>query len=178
MSETTGRMRIVVMGVSGAGKSTVALALAARLGGVYLDADDLHDDAARAKMAAGVPLTDEDRAPWLGRVGLAFGTASETGPVVIACSALRRRYRDLIRAEATEPIFFAALELDEATLAKRVAARTDHFMPVSLLASQLETLEPLQPDEWGVTVSTRDSVPEVVARIVEALPDQGTIEST
>lgn len=161
----------MVMGVSGAGKSTVALALAARLGGTYLDADDLHDDAARAKMAAGVPLTDEDRAPWLGRVGLAFtGTAEmPVGPIVIACSALRRRYRDLIRADAGGPVFFAALALDEATLADRIASRPDHFMPVGLLPSQLATLEPLEPDETGVTVSSGMPVADVVDALVGAL---------
>lgn len=151
---------IVVMGVSGCGKSTVADRLARELGGLYLDADELHSPEAVAKMAAGVPLTDEDRAPWLERVGDRLADASHASPVVIACSALRRRYRDVLRERGGDVIFVhlaGPAELIEA----RMTARAEHYMPSSLLASQVATLEPLETGEVGVTLSIEHGVSQI-----------------
>lgn len=148
------------MGVSGSGKSTVGAALAARLGIPFADADDLHPAANVATMAAGIPLTDEDRWPWLALVGGALAAASTTG-LVMACSALRRSYRDAIRAAAPEAVF-VHLDLAREVLDEQVSGRTDHFMPASLLDSQLATLEPLDPDEAGLVVRER-AEPEMIA---------------
>lgn len=132
---------IVVMGPSGCGKTTIGCALATGLGWPFVDADDLHDAAARAKMAAGVPLDDADRAPWLARICQRLTELATAGPgVVLACSALRQRYRDTLRTAAPE-VHFVLPDADEATLSRRVAARRSHFMPATLVASQLATLE-------------------------------------
>jgi len=155
-------MAIVVMGVSGAGKSTIAEELAHRIGGRYLDADDLHPPANVAKMAAGIPLTDDDRMPWLAAVGDAIAAATQAGEApVVACSALRRRYRDALRATAPE-IFFVHLDGPADLLAARLHARADHFMPAALLSSQLATLEPLDPDERGTTIEIGGAPDEIV----------------
>lgn len=151
---------IVVMGVSGSGKSTVGRELARRLAVPFIDADDLHPPASRAKMAGGTPLTDADRAPWLEAVGRAIAEAG--AGAVVACSALRRRYREAIVAGAGKPVVFAHLCGDADLLRDRMAARTDHFMPPALLRSQLETLEPLDPTEPGRSFAVSDG-PEVVA---------------
>jgi gluconokinase len=151
---------IVVAGVSGSGKSTVGALVAERLGLRFVDADDLHPDANVAKMVAGIPLTDDDRWPWLRAVGADAAanpsaenpSAAKQGGLVVACSALRRAYRDAIRSEAPDTVF-ALLDGPPELLADRVAARRDHFMPSSLLASQLALLEPLDPDERGLTVA-------------------------
>ena len=140
---------LVVMGVSGSGKTTVAAAIAARVGALFLDADDFHPAANTAKMAAGVPLTDEDRWPWLALVGDEIARRVADGErVVMACSALRRRYRDVLRA-SSDDLVFAQLDGSRALLGERIGARTDHFMPVSLLGTQLRALEPLEKDERG-----------------------------
>lgn len=149
---------VVVMGVSGAGKTTIARMLAVAYDVPFIDADDLHSDAARAKMAAGHPLDGADRRPWLQRVAAA---AHEAGDVVVACSALRRRYRDALRRGAPG-VRFVELDVSRAELQQRVAARVDHFMPPNLLESQLATLEPLESDEAGVRV-TADADPATVA---------------
>ncbi|MGF2949313.1 gluconokinase [Microbacterium alcoholitolerans] len=156
---------IVVMGVSGAGKTTIAQLLAERLGAPFIDADDLHGPENVAKMSAGIPLTDEDRMPWLGRVGKALD--QHPAPVV-ACSALKRVYRDALRAHAPR-VRFVMLAADVERLAAQVSGRTDHFMPPALLQSQLETLEPLEADEPGMIVRV-DAEPDVlVGRVVENL---------
>lgn len=152
------------MGVSGSGKSTVGEYLAAELGVPFADADDLHPAANVAKMAAGHPLTDEDREPWLGLVGAELAAARGTG-LVMACSALTRRYRDLIRAEAPETVF-AYLHGSRELLAERMGARQGHFMPTTLLDSQLATLEEPGDDE-GVTVDI-EPAPEHIARQIAA----------
>lgn len=144
------------MGVSGAGKSTVGAALAERLDVSFADADSLHPEANVAKMAAGTPLTDDDRWPWLALVGHALASAEREG-LVIACSALRRAYRDAIRAMAPT-VQFVHLNVPAATLADRVASRPGHFMPSSLLGSQLQLVEPLESDEAGVTVDSDGGV--------------------
>ncbi|WP_214467476.1 gluconokinase [Microbacterium flavescens] len=158
-------MPLVVMGVSGSGKSTVAAAVAGALDGIYLDADDFHPPANVTKMVAGIPLTDEDRMPWLRVVGEAIVAQAARGRLpVVACSALRRRYRDALRATAGE-LFFVQLDGSPELLSARIGARPDHFMPPALLRSQLETLEPLEPDEQGVVVSVDQSVEHIVAAV-------------
>ncbi|ODN69530.1 gluconokinase [Methylobrevis pamukkalensis] len=141
---------IVVMGVSGCGKTTVAEALAARLGGSYLEADRLHLPASVARMAAGIPLTDEDRWPWLEAVAAAAAEARPR-PVVVACSALRRAYRDLLRARLG-PVRFVHLAGSRETIAARLAGRSAHFFDPALLDSQFATLEPPGTDEDAVTL--------------------------
>jgi carbohydrate kinase (thermoresistant glucokinase family) len=142
-------MRLVVMGVAGCGKSSLGAALATALALPFTDADDLHPAANRAKMAAGHPLTDNDRWPWLQAVGAVL--AAEAG--VVACSALRRSYRDRLR-ETAGPVQFLHLIAPREVIAERLAARRGHFMPLALLDSQLATLEPLAPAEgWTLNVS-------------------------
>ncbi len=148
------------MGPSGSGKSLVGAALAARLRGRFVDGDDLHPPANIAKMRAGTPLEDEDRMPWLAAVGHALAAGDE---IVVACSALRRSYRDAIRATASD-VWFVELVVQTGELRKRVSTR-DHFMPSALLDSQMATLEPLAADESGVRVANDAGLDEVVARI-------------
>jgi len=137
------------MGVSGCGKSSLGAALATALALPFTDADDLHPAANRAKMAAGQPLIDADRWPWLQAVGSVL--AADAG--VVACSALRRAYRDRLR-QAAARVQFLHLVAPPAVIAQRLAARQGHFMPAGLLDSQLATLEPLAPDEgWTLEVS-------------------------
>lgn len=144
---------VVVMGVAGCGKSTVGGLLAARLGLQFVDADDLHPPSNVAKMSAGAPLTDDDRRPWLARVAEVLRAGGDDGaPAVVACSALRRSYRDALRDGAGGDVAFVHLHGDRDLLARRIAARADHFMPPALLDSQLATLEPLAGDETGVVV--------------------------
>lgn len=151
--------RIVVMGVSGCGKSTVATLLAARLGVPYVDADDLHPATNVARMSAGIPLTDDDRAPWLDTVAATIAAAPDG--VVVACSALRRTYRDRLRAGAPGTVV-VHLDGTPELLAARIGARTDHFMPASLLGTQLATLERLADDEPG-TVLDVTATPDELA---------------
>lgn len=139
-------MKLVVMGVSGCGKSSLGAALAQALSLPFTDADDLHPPTNRAKMAASQPLTDADRWPWLDAVGAAL--AAQDG--VMACSALRRAYRDHLR-QIAGPLRFLHLDAPREVIATRLAERQGHFMPASLLDSQLATLEPLAPGE-GVTL--------------------------
>ncbi|NEM90721.1 gluconokinase [Galbitalea soli] len=158
---------IVVMGVSGSGKSTVGAALASRLRVPFVDADDLHPAANVAKMAAGHPLTDEDRWPWLDRVAATLAGGASTG-MVVACSALRRVYRERISAGAPG-VRFVELEGSRALLEERMRGRHDHFMPTSLLDSQLATLESLAVDEPGIVVAIDQSLEEIVGTIIREL---------
>lgn len=161
---------IVVMGVSAAGKSSVSAALATRLGVPWHDADDLHPAVNVEKMAAGIALTDDDRWPWLDAVGAELAAGEAAGGVIVACSALRRVYRDRLRAAAPGTVFVHLTGAD-ALLAERAAARVDHFMPATLLASQLATLEPLQPDEAGVAldvIAPVTDLAEAAAQWIEA----------
>jgi gluconokinase len=153
------------MGVSGSGKTAIASALAARLGWRFIDADDLHPAANIAKMSAGIPLTDEDRAPWLAEV--ARQLASD-GPAVAACSALKRAYRDTI-AEAVPGVVFVYRAVAAATLEARMRTRPGHFMPVALLKSQLAVLEPLAPDEGGITIDPSRELVSVVDELAARL---------
>lgn len=160
-------LRIVVMGVSGCGKSTVASALAAQIGGGFTDGDDLHSAASIAKMAAGQPLTDDDRCPWLDRVGGALAQAA--GPHVIACSALKRIYRDRIRAAAGGPVSFVCLQGPQDLLWARMQARQGHFMPAALLDSQLATLQLPDADEHAVIVSIDQTPAEIVRDALDGI---------
>ncbi|WP_459716812.1 gluconokinase [Actinophytocola sp. KF-1] len=155
---------VVVMGVTGSGKSTVGTALAERMGVPFADADDFHSPENVAKMRSGVPLTDVDRRPWL----LAIGTwlAEHERGAVVTCSALKRAYRDTLR-EAAPDITFLHLHGDKDTVRKRVAARTGHFMPESLVDSQYADLEPLGADERGVVVDFALPVDVIVDRFLE-----------
>lgn len=161
----TDAIRIVVMGPSGSGKSTVGAALAEHLGAEFLDADNLHPEHNVAKMRSGIPLEDADRWPWLDRVG---SELRDRRAVVIACSALKRSYRDALRRLAPDAQH-VELTVDAKLLARRMSARSDHFMPTTLLASQLDTLEPLEQDERGMRVSADAPVDELVSSVRSAL---------
>lgn len=155
----------VVMGVSGSGKTTIAQDVAQRLGWEFGEGDDLHPAANRAKMAAGVALTDEDRTPWLHLVRdwIDARLTSETD-AVLTCSALARRYRDVLR---TEGVVFVHLAATPDVLRQRLAARRGHFMPVSLLDSQLDLLEVPGADETALVIDA-EREPDVAAREITA----------
>lgn len=150
---------IVVMGVSGSGKSTVGAALAQRLRAPFADADDFHPPENIAKMTAGHPLDDNDRLPWLESIGGWLAQHRDGG--VMSCSALKRAYRDQLRRHCAE-IEFLHLEGTLETISRRQASRPGHFMPAALLASQFETLEPLQPDERGVAIDVDQSIDSII----------------
>jgi gluconokinase len=157
---------VVVMGVSGSGKTTVGAALADALGLPFVDGDALHPAANVAKMAVGIPLDDADRAPWLGAIGRVLAA----GPVVVACSALKRVYRDRLRA-AAPALQLVLLDGGRELLASRMAARPGHFMPTTLLDSQLATLERPGPDEHALTAEIADPVAEIVTSLAERMTD-------
>jgi len=155
------------MGVAGAGKSTILAKLAHRLGWRTLEGDALHPAANVAKMAAGVPLTDEDRAPWLDAIAAWIRATAATGePSIVACSALRRRYRDVLRTSGAR-VVVVQLVAPPQVLARRMAARPAHFMPPGLLASQLATLEPLDADEVGFGVDATGSPSAIAEEILD-----------
>ncbi|WP_432587962.1 gluconokinase [Streptomyces sp. HD1123-B1] len=151
---------VVVMGVSGTGKTTVGPLLADRLGVPYAEADDFHPPANIAKMSAGTPLDDEDRRPWLDAIG-AWARDHAAAGGVVSCSALKRGYRDRLRA-ANPEVVFLHLTGDRARIAERIKARKGHFFSDRMLDSQLDTLEPLEPDENGMAVDISPE-PEAIA---------------
>jgi gluconokinase len=151
------------MGVAGSGKSTVGAALAQRLAVPFADADDFHSEQAKAKMAAGHPLDDADRAPWLER--LASWLHDEPLGCVLACSGLRRWYRDALRTGAPG-LCFLHLVGDPSVMTGRVAGRQQHYMPASLVLSQYETLEPLGPDEFGVAIDCTLTPEQIVEQFL------------
>lgn len=155
----SGPAPVVVMGVSGSGKSTVGVALAQRLGVPFVDADALHPPANIAKMAAGEPLDDDDRRPWLDKVGEWLAGHRDGG--VVSCSALQRKYRDQLRTHCPEAEFLH-LAGSPALIGARLAARTGHFMPPALLRSQFDALEPLGADEAGATVDIGQGVDAII----------------
>ncbi|UNS98007.1 gluconokinase [Streptomyces tubbatahanensis] len=165
--ETTQNHVVVVMGVAGTGKTTVGRLLAEDLDVPYAEADAFHPPANVAKMSAGTPLDDTDRAPWLDAIGAWAHDHAEHGGVV-SCSALKRAYRDRLRAAAPH-LVFVHLTGDRALIGRRMAERADHFMPVALLDSQFATLEPLQADERGVSVSVAPGPRAVARRALAAL---------
>ncbi|WP_299427205.1 gluconokinase [uncultured Shimia sp.] len=175
MPQNTKGQALIVMGVSGVGKTTVARALADRIGGRYIEADEFHPMENVAAMAAGTPLTDAMRQPWLERLAIAMRqarTSQPDTPVVVACSALKYSYRDILRAKNPEAII-VYLKADPDMIRARIEARTDHFMPPSLLDSQLAILEPPAPDEACVPVDASLSPEGTVAMACEGLARRG-----
>jgi len=145
---------IVVMGVSGSGKSTLGGMLAAELHCPFLEGDSFHPDANVAKMRSGEPLDDQDRWPWLDTLGMAAARAVESrGRVIVACSALKHSYRDRLAAAIGAPTLFVLLEASAAELEQRMGNRPGHYMPKSLLDSQLDTLERPGSDEYALTLN-------------------------
>ena len=164
-----GPVRVVVMGVSGCGKTTVGALLADRTGWPFLDADSLHPAKNVAKMARGEPLTDLDRWPWLDEVALWIAAQREAGESgIIGCSALKRAYRDVLRG-ADPDLRFAYLGVDRAILVERMTTRHGHFFPVQLLDSQLDDLEPPTADERPIMVQIGQSPEAVVDAILAGL---------
>ncbi len=166
---------VVVMGVSGCGKSTIGRALAERLGRRFLDADDFHPPANIAKMRSGVALGDDDRRPWLERLNALLRHGAAKGePVVLACSALKRRYRDLLRRRV-QGIVFVHLAGDRALIAARLAARDHAYMPGSLLDSQFAALEAPEAGEDAIEVPVDASVAQTLALIETALATRNQV---
>jgi gluconokinase len=158
---------LVIMGVSGSGKSTVAGILAGQLGWDLEEGDDLHPPANVAKMHAGIPLTDEDRWPWLESVAAWIREHTAAGlPGIITCSALKRIYRDRMRGDH---VVFVHLAGDKHVIERRLSARLDHFMPTTLLDSQIDTLEPPGPDENTLVVNLGRRPAELAAEIIDRL---------
>ncbi len=160
---------VVVMGVSGSGKSTVAAGLVDRLGWAFAEGDEFHPQANVDKMRSGRPLDDDDRWPWLRRLAAWIGEHEEAGrSAVVTCSALRRSYRDLLR-EGHPSVWFAHVTADPELIRRRMERRAGHYMPAALLHSQVTTLEPLQPDEPGVRISGAGPPEVVVDEVLAAL---------
>ena len=154
------------MGVASCGKTTVGEALAKEFGVRFIEGDRLHAPESVAKMSAGIPLTDEDRWPWLARVGATL--AGEEGAIA-SCSALKRVYRDRIRESAGRPVYFIHLHGTRAVLAERIAARKGHFMPPALLDSQLATLQMPTPDEPALTIDINQPVDAILSEAADFL---------
>lgn len=164
---------IVVMGVSGSGKSTVGAALAQRLRVPFADADDFHPPQNIAKMTAGHALNDDDRHPWLESIGEWLAAHHDGG--VMSCSALKRKYRDQLRRHCAD-VEFLHLAGSVETIGRRQASRPGHFMPATLLASQFETLEPLEPDENGVAIDIGQSIDSIIESYVNTMDWHGAEE--
>jgi gluconokinase len=160
---------VVVMGVAGSGKTTIGRGVATALGWAFAEGDAFHPASNVAKMAAGVPLTDGDRWPWLDSIARWIADrVAEGTPAVVACSALKRAYRDRLRTAAPD-LRVVFLETSPSVLEARVAQRNDHFFPGALLGSQFADLEPPQPDERAVVVPTGESAEGLVAEVVARL---------
>jgi gluconokinase len=174
---------LLIMGVSGSGKTTVGALLAGRLQWAYAEADNFHPPANLQKMRAGEPLTDEDRQPWLQAIGAWIDEQIAAGrPAVVSCSALKRSYRDVLRGSAPEryrpQLRFVYLEGDRDLIGQRMATRHGHFFPATLLDSQFRDLEPPGRDEHAITVPVRgdpaEITDEILARLGLAAPDEPT----
>jgi gluconokinase len=164
---------IVVTGVAGTGKTTVGALLAGRLGWIYAEADDFHSKSNVDKMAAGQPLTDADRVPWLEMIGRWVDERAAAGaPGVVTCSALKRSYRDLIR-KGRPQVRLVFLDGSRELIMRRLTARQGHFMRVDMLDSQFADLEPPEPDERAIAVSVDATPNEIVDEILRSLPDAG-----
>ena len=158
------------MGVASSGKSVTGKAIARRLHAPFLDGDAYHPDANKDKMRAGIPLTDDDRWPWLDLVGNELATARGRGEsVVVSCSALTQTYRDRLRREAGGTLYFVFLTGDPKVLEQRMGARTGHFMPTSLLQSQLGTLESPEHEAGVITVDIDASVDTIVSKAFDGI---------
>lgn len=169
---------VAIMGVSGSGKTTIGRALAERLGWPYKEGDELHPPANVEKMSRGVPLTDEDRWPWLQRVAQWIDDQLAKGePGIITCSLLKRSYRDLV-IDARNRVKLLYLRGDKHVIAERIAQRKGHFMPPSLLDSQFETLEEPGADEHPLIVEVHGSVDETVTCAIRALEQDGDLTET
>lgn len=169
MADATTPCALVVMGVSGSGKSTIANSLAARLGWRCEDGDKYHPPANVAKMSAGQPLTDEDRWPWLQAIADEIDRSCKAGQrAVVACSALKRTYRDIL-VHGRDDVRIVFLNGPQDLIADRLAARKGHFMPPGLLTSQFKALEPPQPIERPITVSIDAPVETIVDDIIRQL---------
>ena len=158
---------VVVMGVSGSGKTTIGAALAQRLRVPFADADDFHPQANVDKMSAGIPLTDDDREPWLATIATWLAEHAASGGVA-SCSALKRSYRQILAAAAPQ-VFFVHLHGDPEVIAARVAGRPGHFMPAALVDSQFATLEPLEPGERGAVLDVDQPVDDLVTQSLTLL---------
>ena len=168
---------LIVMGVSGSGKSTIGALLAQLLGLEFIDGDDLHPRANKEKMAAGHPLNDEDRAPWLEIIAERIGAELADGhPIVVACSSLKRRYRTQLIAHAPSTVF-VHLSGQRGIVAERQSHRNHEYMPNSLLDSQFATLEPLEDDERGIAVDLSQTPDEIVRFITQQL-DERFVDTT
>lgn len=166
-------LAIVVMGVSGCGKTTAGTALARRLRCKFIEGDDFHSDAARAKMASGAPLTDDDRWPWLDRLGVRIGAEFRAGNAIVAsCSALKESYRQRLRSAAGIPLSFVWLHAPENILHARMRKRKNHYMPASLLHSQLAILEP-PAGENVFAVDASVQTKEMIANVLNLFPGLG-----
>lgn len=158
---------MVLMGVAGSGKTTVGEALAPAIGADYIDGDRLHPPSNIEKMSAGIPLTDDDRWPWLAEVGRVLGEART--PLVVGCSALKKAYRAFISEQAGAPVLFIYLDGSRELIASRMGQRTGHFMPSSLLDSQFAALEPPGADEFAITVDIDKPLAGIVDDIAAKL---------
>jgi gluconokinase len=162
---------LVMMGVSGVGKTSVAEEIVARTGWAFVEGDDLHPEANRAKMTAGTPLDDDDRWPWLRRIATWIGEQEAAGrDAVLTCSALKRSYRELL-SDGHPSVWFVHLLAPRELIQNRVDNRRGHYMPPSLLGSQLATLEPLDPEEPGFGVDTDRSPAEVAEDVLARIAD-------
>lgn len=159
--------RMIVMGVAGSGKSTVGEGLARRIGAAYVDGDVLHPPANIDKMSRGIALTDDDRLPWLREVGRLLHDGA--GRTIIGCSALKRAYREIIRTEAGHPVTFIYLAGSRNVIAERMSRRTGHFMPTSLLDSQLADLEQPAADENAIRVDIDQPLDALVENAIDLL---------
>ena len=168
--KVSGIAAIVIMGVSGAGKSTVGKPIAARLGCPFRDADSFHPKANIEKMSRGEPLTDDDRWPWLQAIAAWIAEHRAAGTMcVVTCSALKRVYRDIVTNRQSAAVRLVFLEGDFDLIASRLAARKGHFMPPALLQSQFAALEEPTPDERALTISIDATPDEIAARVLKQL---------
>lgn len=172
--ETVSAQAIIIMGVSGSGKSTLASLLSQQLGCAFFEGDSFHSEANVAKMRAGVPLSDADRWPWLDMLGEAIGTAvRREGVAVGACSALKRSYRDRLRAGIGAPTSFILLEVGREELVCRLGGRTGHYMPASLIDSQLAILESPGADERAIMIDSTIPPAQEADRVLQWLAANG-----
>ena len=165
---------IIIMGVSGSGKSTLATLLGKQIDCPFFEGDSFHSEANVAKMRAGIALTDEDRWPWLDTLGAAIGKAvAAEGVAVAACSALKRTYRDRLRAAIGTPVSFVLLEIGREELVRRINNRPGHYMPASLIDSQLAILERPGPDEQAITIDSTVPPETEADRVLRWLTEEG-----